>query len=112
MTYLYSTTVVSMFSWYAISLVFLLFARSLMEKKVMVLLSDFSSEVIIKDEEGSTALKDYMQLCLGHKYSSAFRFSFWGLSRSECERKVKNLDIWKFTYLHCGGEMKLEDPRS
>ena len=20
--------------------------------------------------------------------------------------------IWKFTYLHCGGKMKLEDPRS
>ena len=24
----------------------------------------------------------------------------------------KILDIWKFTYLHCGGKMKLEDPRS
>ena len=24
----------------------------------------------------------------------------------------EDLDIWKFTYLHCGGKMKLEDPRS
>ena len=25
---------------------------------------------------------------------------------------MKILDIWKFTYLHCGGKMKLGDPRS
>ena len=25
---------------------------------------------------------------------------------------LKNLDMWKFTYLHCGGKMKLGDPCS
>ena len=28
------------------------------------------------------------------------------------EKGSEDLDIWKFTYLHCGGKMKLEDPRS
>ena len=27
-------------------------------------------------------------------------------------RVNEDLDIRKFTYLHCGGKMKLEDPRS
>ena len=46
-------------------------------------------------------------------------FEFLAYWANNKNREVKNkkerkkiLDIWKFTYLHCGGKMKLGDPRS
>ena len=35
----------------------------------------------------------------------------WSMNWVQINIRVnEDLDIWKFTYLHCGGKMKLEDP--